>query len=142
VDLAQDYGPGGWFVTAAAGGFVKTERLEGSGEGEEEQGGSDEHAEIKMDQAEVLQKSVRRGHYLLFTHRNEIRQVQSDIPVYGFCFMQGLYADAGFSSRRSERVIVKPRMITITTSERMGPTSNQWAESILSAAKARTPARP
>lgn len=69
VDLAEDYGPGGWFVAAATGGFVKAEGLERSGEGKEEQGRGDEDAEIKVDQAEVLQKRVRRRHYVLFLHK-------------------------------------------------------------------------
>ena len=45
---------------------MKAEGLEGSREGEEEQCGCDEDAEIEMDQAGVLQKRVGRGHYVLF----------------------------------------------------------------------------
>ena len=62
MDLAEDDGPGRWFVAAAAGGFMQAKGLEGSGEGKEEQGGRDEDSEIKVGQAEILQKSVRRGH--------------------------------------------------------------------------------
>jgi hypothetical protein len=54
----------------------------------------------------------------------------------------GTFAATGFSFRRRERVIVKPRIITMTESERMGPISSQWVESIFKAANARTAARP
>ena len=58
MDLAEGDGPGGRFVAAAAGGFVEAEGLEGSGEGEEEQGGSDEDAEVEMGEAYVLENLV------------------------------------------------------------------------------------
>jgi hypothetical protein len=51
VDLAQGYGPCGRFVAAATGGFVEAEGLEGSGKSKEKQGGSDEDADVEMDQA-------------------------------------------------------------------------------------------
>ncbi len=69
MDLAQGDGPGRWFVAAAAGGFVEAEGLEGSGEGEEEQGGCSEDAEVEVDQAGVLQERVGRRHYVLFLHK-------------------------------------------------------------------------
>ena len=54
VDLSESDRPGGWFIAAAAGGFVKAEGLEGSGESEEEQGWGDEDAKVKVYQANVL----------------------------------------------------------------------------------------
>jgi hypothetical protein len=54
VDLGEGDDPGWRFVAAAAGGFVQAEGLESAGEGEENQGWSDEDAEIEMQEADAF----------------------------------------------------------------------------------------
>ena len=81
VDLAEGYGPGGWFVAAAAGGFVEAEGLESSGEGEEEKRGGDEDADVEVGQADVFQKSVRRGHCSSFLHKDSKYDKFSPISI-------------------------------------------------------------
>jgi len=66
VDLGEHDGPGGRFVAAATRGFVEAEGLESSRKSEEEQRRGDEDADVEMDQANVFQKGVRRGHVLPF----------------------------------------------------------------------------
>ena len=61
---------------------MQAEGLQGSCEGEEEQGGCYEDAEVEMDEAGEFQERVRRGHYVLFTQRCDMRQVQSDIAQF------------------------------------------------------------
>ena len=77
MDLREQDGPGGRFVTAAARCLVEAEGLECSGEGEEEHSGDDEDADVEMGQAKVFQKSVGRGHgpFLLY-ERDEIRVIK------------------------------------------------------------------
>ena len=81
-------GPGGRFVAAAAGGFVEAEGLEGAGEGEEEQGGSDEDADVEMDQAEIFQERVGRGHVISFLHKE--MKYDKFSPIYLFWWPAGI----------------------------------------------------
>ena len=50
---------------------MKIEGLEGSGKGKEEQGRSDEDAGVEMDQAQVFQELVGRGHDSSFLHTQD-----------------------------------------------------------------------
>jgi hypothetical protein len=47
---------------------VEAEGLEGPGEGEEQERRGDEDPDVEMDQAEISQNDVRRGHYS-FLHK-------------------------------------------------------------------------
>ena len=59
TELDQDLGR---FIAAAAGGFVKAEGLETTGNRKEDQGGRGEHTDIEVQQANRFQEPVRRGH--------------------------------------------------------------------------------
>jgi hypothetical protein len=61
MKLAQRYGPGWWFVGAASRGLVKTEGLEGSGKGKEQQGRSGKDTKIEMEQAIGPQEGMSGG---------------------------------------------------------------------------------
>jgi hypothetical protein len=62
VKLGEGDDPGRWLVVAAARGFVEAEGLESSREGEEEEGGRDEDADVEMDLASGFEDLVGRSH--------------------------------------------------------------------------------
>jgi hypothetical protein len=64
VELGEGDNPGGRLVVAAARGLVEAEGLEGTGEGEEEDGGREEDANVEMDLAKDFQELVGGGHVL------------------------------------------------------------------------------
>ena len=104
MDLREGDSPGGRFVTAAAGGFVKTEGLERSSESEKQQRRCDENADVEMDQAYRLQKCVRRGH-ISFVHKK--MKYDKFSPISSAASQNGLFAeiDRGNGLKRLEQKI-------------------------------------
>ena len=71
MELAEGDEDGGGLVVAAACGFVEAEGLDGPGEGEEEQRGSDEDADIHVNEADGLEDAVASGHITVVSDADE-----------------------------------------------------------------------
>lgn len=93
MNLGEGYDPGGWFVAAAACGLVETESLEGAGECEEQQGWSDEDAEVEVKQADGLQKLVGGSHASSFVQKESSYGKLGGIYLFGMG--QGVIAARG-----------------------------------------------